>query len=149
MVLRSGTITFYRSTVDLDDDISHAVNPKLDRLGLTHGTAASVSAPPLEIEITPPLDIGTELGFRWEDGRDFGMAAPLWLLATVISLAGLIVFGFGRVLPTWRRRTRLQTGLCLHCNYNLAGVEADACPECGAKRPMATIAETTDRRFGH
>ncbi|MBB6429069.1 hypothetical protein [Algisphaera agarilytica] len=65
-----------------------------------------------------------------------------------LSLPKLVLFSWLTVLSLWAinrtinffyRDLRLQTNLCLHCGYNLTGVESDKCPECGAERPLVTV----------
>ena len=59
------------------------------------------------------------------------MIISLWWLAPAIKL--------------WFRR-RVRTNLCLHCGYNLTGVESDICPECGADRPLVTVSSQARSR---
>src|SRR5690606_27720863 len=44
-----------------------------------------------------------------------------------------------------RGRLRARRGRCLKCGYDLAGVAAGACPECGAQRLDAPHAESLER----
>ncbi len=37
------------------------------------------------------------------------------------------------VLRAWRRRRRLEKGVCGGCGYNLQGMLEGRCPECGLK----------------
>lgn len=63
---------------------------------------------------------------------------PLPLIAALLLIPITIreLFLLSRRL---RRRHRLQSGLCLHCGYNLHGVTSDTCPECGQARAMVTV----------
>lgn len=60
----------------------------------------------------------------WANGRV--LATPLWPLV----LASLVV-----TVVAWRRdaehRRRALVGRCAACGYDLAGIAAGPCPECG------------------
>ncbi|MEM9916095.1 MAG: hypothetical protein AAF911_14160 [Planctomycetota bacterium] len=95
--------------------------------------------------------------FPWFDANDYfagspnldnplSVAAYRPELVVPSPLVGLILIAPGALwlLAIYKRsrHLRLQTNLCLHCGYNLTGVESDMCPECGAARPMATVSSS-------
>lgn len=51
--------------------------------------------------------------------------APLWLLAAVSAVPGLLI-----ALRWRRRRRRIKRGLCVHCGYDVSKAML-VCPECG------------------
>ena len=82
-------------------------------------------------------------GSFWEaDFVSFGnyyFATQLWIAAIPPLLLGTAWLVECVIFPIRNRRLRMQTNLCLHCGYNLTGVESDKCPECGADRPLVTL----------
>lgn len=59
---------------------------------------------------------------------------PIWpgLIANALVYACAIA-GVRYGVPALRRRWRGRRGQCLACGYDLQGVEATGCPECGVK----------------
>ncbi len=54
------------------------------------------------------------------------LAFPTWVVVVLFSIPLITP------LPAyWRRRTRLQRGMCLNCGYSLRGLPTPRCPECG------------------
>jgi hypothetical protein len=66
-------------------------------------------------------------GFELRDDANwFSFTLPYWPLAA--ALAGLPVL---RITGFMRRRTRIKTGLCPRCGYDLTGNVSGTCSECG------------------
>ncbi len=57
------------------------------------------------------------------------MVLPNWLLWGSLAL---LTGGLTLLVRGWRHRRRTADPHCPHCEYNLAGIDADRCPECGA-----------------
>ena len=81
--------------------------------------------------------------FRFGDNQrsDFGMSYAgihVTLLAPILLLFAFLL-AFAPIRRKLQKRYRVKSGLCLHCGYNLAGVEGEHCPECGADRSMVTF----------
>ncbi len=51
---------------------------------------------------------------------------PLWIPAVIFSTPLLL-----RLAPSWRRKKRRSTGLCIACGYRLESLMVPRCPECG------------------
>ena len=56
-------------------------------------------------------------------------AGVVWAIGATIAL---VVFFSWRYYDTRQCLHRKELGLCLRCGYNLRGVIANRCPECGA-----------------
>ena len=68
------------------------------------------------------------------DGRfrlPYGVLFAGFLLDT--AFYGAAPLGLGLGVGCWRRRSRRRRGRCVACGYDLAGVGAGVCPECGAE----------------
>ena len=75
---------------------------------------------------------------RYGGGRGgWDLSLPLY---PVVLLAGLTLVGAWKAVP--RRGTRVKTGLCETCRYDLTGIDG-RCPECGLE-----IAPDPTRRLG-
>ncbi len=66
-------------------------------------------------------------------------------LASLTSLAILVVPGLLRLPSSIRGRSRRRRGLCLSCGYNLTGNTSGVCPECGG-RMSGDLDQTPARR---
>jgi len=98
-------------------------------------------------------DGGDWVRFTWRDRAVIGELTPtdppridsvdvdLRFPVGVFALLLVVPFAVWRraMLRRLRHHHRRQSGLCLHCGYNLQGVTADACPGCGHERPMVTV----------
>lgn len=58
-------------------------------------------------------------------GRILSVHIPIWMPVVVTASATVV---------TWRRSRRPLPGHCRNCGYDLAGVVAPVCPECGGAR---------------
>ncbi len=70
-------------------------------------------------------------------GGGWYILIPLWIPALLFVL----VWGFGFLLPTLRRRKRESLGLCLYCGYDLRG-SINKCPECGSEFSSLRVQES-------
>lgn len=80
----------------------------------------------------------TTIRERWIPGSE-RFVLSLWFMWSwhAATYAGLLF---------WAIRARLKLpkpGHCLHCNYNLAGITASACPECGRAITLANALAPT------
>lgn len=57
------------------------------------------------------------------------LTLPVWSVA-VLSMPIFVWWGF--MCSRWRRNRTGDHPVCPHCNYDLHGVTATTCPECGA-----------------
>lgn len=63
-------------------------------------------------------------------GNRRAIVVPLWAFGLVGTVCGLIAL----------RRARIPTaGYCERCEYDLAGLNSDVCPECGHRTTLANI----------
>ncbi len=63
------------------------------------------------------------------------------------GLAVLLLFGLGLLIWGWRGRRRGDYPACRKCDYNLTGIDADQCPECGAVLTGKATVRGGRRRF--
>ncbi|HVU64535.1 MAG TPA: hypothetical protein VHC70_11205 [Phycisphaerales bacterium] len=71
-------------------------------------------------------------GFDWISGSGWTLDVPLWLPTLVAFSTASVAWCLDALA---RRRARGGVNLCPKCNYDRAGIAADAkCPECGANR---------------
>ncbi|MEX2219614.1 MAG: hypothetical protein WD749_12745 [Phycisphaerales bacterium] len=98
------------------------------RLG-ARGTAGfftrAIPAPGARLQ--PPARIPTDAHYRYWLPRSFsvmqtrGLALPLYPLGALLAAAGLALL----------LRRRARPGHCPACGYDLSGLRAETCPECG------------------
>ena len=95
-------------------------------------TATAIAgSPPTSWNFFWSASVGS-LGWQWTPGwgsNRFGdkfLDLPIWMLAP-LSLAG-----FAALVWLDRRAARIEAaGHCRSCGYDLTGVTASVCPECG------------------
>jgi hypothetical protein len=101
-------------------EVGYLLRPETKAFGLAaqqQTFASSESLADLRIIPTRPLWPGLII-------NTLLMSAAWWVLFT-IGAAGL------NALPS---RSRARRGLCIHCGYDLAGLDSPTCPECGKPR---------------
>jgi hypothetical protein len=104
------------------------------RFVVARGRIVVTHSDPAVNKSSPQVDFGAG-EFRWEwryfrtsAGGGWAVALPLWWPLPFLAVGTAAAWRLDTVA---RRRVRLN--LCPKCNYDRAGIAADAkCPECGA-----------------
>ncbi|MBL0871552.1 MAG: hypothetical protein IBJ18_13350 [Phycisphaerales bacterium] len=102
----------------------------------------STTAEPVRSNVTNGLAIPPSLREYLDTSATFIALKPVWpgfwLNSFVYTIAAYIILRLClmNLFMALRRRFLIPPGHCRNCNYNLAGLAADApCPECGTVRP--------------
>ncbi|MBX3403040.1 MAG: hypothetical protein KF699_06460 [Phycisphaeraceae bacterium] len=69
--------------------------------------------------------------------REF--VVPMWSIGLAAAAVGVVA---------WRRSRRETPGFCARCGYDLAGLLAGVCPECGTASQAGALAEPPRSRGG-
>ena len=101
---------------------------------LNHPTEWSATAVPLEV-IPPWKDI---FGYEYQPfSRSF---AGVFDIRMPLGIP-FVLFSAGAAWLFWRRARLFPPGHCKHCGYDLRGLTAGRCPECGAKAPIVPLTQ--------
>ncbi|MGB0715460.1 MAG: hypothetical protein ACPGXK_06255 [Phycisphaerae bacterium] len=78
------------------------------------------------------------------DWVSVGVAVLVFLTIMLVMIAGILVWRDG-YLRGWRA-ARLKPPKCLACGYNLSGLEACRCPECGRGHRLEELWRLDEKR---
>lgn len=122
------------------------------RIVSVHAGGLDIYSAMIEDGVIPPWLGGFQchrVGFHWTAliprDRRFSITGTAWGSRTITIPLWIVVAPFAIwTIVEYRRACRRSEGRCPGCLYDLAGTDADVCPECGRSRVSEAIVRVED-----